>query len=357
MIDPVSFLVLLAVTVGLSRVVLPHNHVARLWWATAPGALLLFITHQRALALAVLSLVVSAVVYTVGRRLGSRRVRTRLPYAILLLLFVPDLIDLASTAPLLLLGSAFFIVRQMMTVAQALKRDVEPTTFAPAVLLATFFVGALPAGPVFNGLDTWDELAASTSTDDGQGLYRLFEGFVYLFALGGLSGAVLSAATRGAADAETLAAELALRVVLVPLAGFAVLFTTFYGYSRMAEGTALLLGFSVPQNFDRPHLAVDLSDYWKRWHRSMADFVMQYIYLPLLVTTKRAKVALLAAFVFMGLWHNFSAAFLVWGVGHGVGLGTVLPWARRRDLPQSMIRVASLVWVVALSSVAHGVWT
>ena len=89
----------------------------------------------------------------------------------------------------------------------------------------------------------------------------------------------------------------------------------------------------------------------------MADFVMQYIYLPLVVTTTRAKLALTAAFVFMGLWHEFTLGFLIWGFGHGLGFAVALPWARRHGIPGGAIRVASLVYVLALSGVAHGVWT
>lgn len=352
MIDPVSFLVLLVVTIGLSQLVAPTHRLVRLGWATGPGVLLLFVTHPRALALAAGSFAVATALYTLGRLVPGDRVRTRLPYAHLLLLFVPDLVQLAREGDILFLGSAFFIVRQMMTVAQALKTEAGPRSFVPSLALATFFVAAIPSGPVFNGLGVWAQLGESRPPDHRAGVYRLFEGFVHLFALGGLAGALLDRVD-GAGGSP--AAALFIQGTAVPLAAFAVLFTTFYGYSRMAEGTALLLGFTVPQNFDRPHLARDLGDYWKRWHRSMADFVMQYIYLPLLVTTRRSKVALLAAFGFMGLWHNLSPAFLVWGVGHGLGLGVVLPWARRQ-LPAPVLRSASLVWVLALSAVAHGAW-
>ena len=88
----------------------------------------------------------------------------------------------------------------------------------------------------------------------------------------------------------------------------------------------------------------------------MADFVMQYIYLPLLVSTSHAKIALIAAFVFMGLWHELTLGFLVWGAGHGVALGFVLPWARRHKVPAPALRVCCLLYVVMLSAIAHGVW-
>lgn len=356
MIDPASFLILLVVTVGLSQVVWPRHRAARLFWLTAPGALLMFVVSERALLLAVASLAVSVTVYLVGRHTGSDRLRARLPYAILLLLLVPDVLQIARDVPVLFLGSAFFVVRQMMTVAQALKAEVGLATFAPALVLATFFVAAVPSGPVFNGLTTWDALGEGRPADNAGGLPRLFEGFVFLFAIAGFAGWAVGVGEVVRAQDVGVVGHGIVTILLLPVAAFAVLFATFYGYSRMAEGTALLFGFTVPQNFDRPHLATDLGDYWKRWHRSMAEFVMQYLYLPLLVTTRRTKVALVTAFVFMGLWHDLSPQFLVWGVGHGLGLGVVLPWARRRGVSPTTIRTGSLLWVLTLSSVAHGVW-
>lgn len=83
---------------------------------------------------------------------------------------------------------------------------------------------------------------------------------------------------------------------------------------------------------------------------------MQYIYLPLLVTTSRTRFALIAAFVFMGLWHDLSAGFLIWGVGHGVGLAYILPMAQRSRLGPIALRIGSLAYVILLSAIAHGVW-
>ncbi|MCZ0945072.1 MAG: hypothetical protein OXJ53_18625 [Gammaproteobacteria bacterium] len=359
MIDPVSFLAFTLVWVGLSHAVCAYRALNRLIWACLPGAVLLLAVHPLALLFALTSFAFSFGLYCVGRA-GSSHLRARLPYLVLLLLFVPDLTGIWAAHPILWLGSAFFVIRQMMTVAAGLKERRRPSDFVPSLLLATFFFAALPSGPVFNGLRVWDALHAESKPSYADGLYRLFEGFAYLFALAGLASVAIEQADAAgaalAAEGET-AARWMLRILIDPLLGFAFVFTTFYGYSRMAEGTALLFGFEVPQNFNRPHLATDLADFWKRWHRSMADFVMQHIYLPLLVSTKRARLALITAFVFMGMWHQFTLGFLIWGLGHGLCLAVLLPWAHRRRIPAAAIRVASLAYVVALSAIAQGVWT
>lgn len=360
MIDPISFLLTILLAVALSHLVRPRAPAVRLFWSCAPGAVLLLAAHPLALVFALLCLAFAAAVYAFGRRSGWPRLRARLPYAILLPLFAPDLFGVFAAAPILWLGSAFFLVRQMMTVAAALKNRRAPQDVAPALLLATFFLPAIPSGPVFSGLDLWDRFAERRPPDYGDGLHRLVEGFAHLFAFAGIAALGMEEARRlgeAFAAADRMAALWAMRVLVDPLLGFGFLFASFYGYSRMAEGAALLFGGEVPQNFDKPHLARDLADFWKRWHRSMAGFVMQHVYLPLLVSTGRPKLALVAAFGFMGIWHDFSAAFAVWGLGHGLALGYALPWAKRSGVPDPLIRVASLAYVVALSSIAHGVWT
>lgn len=359
MIDPISFLIVILLAVGFSHAVLPSDCRSRLFWIVVPGFFLLFISHPLALAFACATFGFSIGVFLLGRFLENPRLKTRIPYVILLLLFVPDLFRLASDAPILWLGSAFFIVRQMMTVAQGIKHSVALKEFVPSLLIATFFFAALPVGPVFNGLQSWDLLKQNSPPSNGEGCYRVFEGLVYLFAVAGLVTVALGALQTLETQLHGpggFAGILLLRLVAEPIAAFGFLFATFYGYSRMAEGSALLLGFEIPQNFNKPHLARDLGDFWKRWHRSMANFVMQYIYLPLLVTTSRMKFALIAAFVFMALWHNISPGFMAWGLGHGIGLAILLPWAQQRRIGPTAIRVASLAYVIFLSSIAHGVW-
>ena len=360
MVDPLSFLVFILVSAGLSHAICAHDAPNRLFWGCMPGAVLLFVVHPLALLFALASFAVCGSLYLAGRIAGSSRVKARIPYLILLLLFLPDITGTVTANPILWLGSAFFIIRQMITVAAALKERRGASEFVPGLLLATLFFPALPSGPVFNGLLVWGQMKANRKPNYSQGLFRLFEGFAYLFAFAGIASVAIEYSdTLGAtlADEGNSAARWVLRILIDPLLGIGFLFATFYGYSRMAEGTALLLGCEIPQNFNKPHLATDLADFWKRWHRSMADFVMQYIYLPLIVSTTRARLALIAAFVFMGLWHEFTLGFLIWGFGHGLGLAVALPWARHHGIPGGAIRVASLIYVLALSAVAHGVWT
>lgn len=109
------------------------------------------------------------------------------------------------------------------------------------------------------------------------------------------------------------------------------MFFNFAGYSRMAVGTAYLLGIRMPDNFNRPFLAVDLKDFWARWHISLSAWLRDYVYTRFCMTALRKKwfkgkrtasyLGYLLTMTVMGIWHGFSLHFLVYGLYHGVLMG------------------------------------
>jgi alginate O-acetyltransferase complex protein AlgI len=94
----------------------------------------------------------------------------------------------------------------------------------------------------------------------------------------------------------------------------------FSGYSDMAIGMALLLGFHFPQNFHRPYLAFSVTDFWHRWHMTLSRWLRDYLYIPLggnrhgtLMTYRNLMLTMLLG----GLWHGASWNFVAWGGYHG----------------------------------------
>lgn len=360
MIDSLSYLLLILFSISLSQIFMASHVIFRLALLSLPGVVLIYAVAPGALLFALACIAISLLIYFVGSHTTSPKLKARLPYTVLFLLFLPDIFNATQDNPIVYLGAAFFIIRLMITLSEALKKDIYAGDYFPAIITATFFVGALPSGPVYSGLDVWREMGERNPVNYKEGAFRLFEGFVCLFAIAGfVNMALLELETYVYSGGSLLVAVLSgiAYVIVKSLLAFGFLFSTFYGYSRMAEGSALLMGFSVPQNFDNPHLATDLGNFWKRWHRSMAKFVMQYIYLPLLVSYNNAKLALIFAFLFMGVWHKLSLEFMIWGLGHGAGLAYLMPWLQRRFPSPWVIRVVSLCYVVFLSSIAHEVWT
>jgi alginate O-acetyltransferase complex protein AlgI len=101
------------------------------------------------------------------------------------------------------------------------------------------------------------------------------------------------------------------------------LYFDFSGYSDMAVGLALLLGFHFPQNFDSPFKSVNIADFWRRWHMSLSSWLRDYLFIPLGGSrgTQLQTVRNLAIVMFLGgLWHGAALTFVVWGLAHGTFL-------------------------------------
>ncbi len=97
----------------------------------------------------------------------------------------------------------------------------------------------------------------------------------------------------------------------------------FSGYTDIAIGAALILGFKLPINFNKPYFAISPSDFWKRWHISLSSWLRDYFYIPLGGNRKskgRIYVNLMTVMVFGGLWHGASWNFIIWGLLHGLYL-------------------------------------
>jgi alginate O-acetyltransferase complex protein AlgI len=101
------------------------------------------------------------------------------------------------------------------------------------------------------------------------------------------------------------------------------IFCDFAGYSTIAIGAALCLGFALPDNFRMPYAAIGFSDFWRRWHISLSTWLRDYLYIPLggnRGTEARTYVNLMVTMLLGGLWHGASWTFVVWGGLHGAYL-------------------------------------
>ena len=106
--------------------------------------------------------------------------------------------------------------------------------------------------------------------------------------------------------------------------GFAIqIYGDFSGYSDIAIGAALIFGFNIPKNFNKPYFAISPSDFWRRWHISLSSWLRDYLYIPLGGNKKKSGRTYLNLLIVMflgGLWHGASWNFVIWGMLHGVYL-------------------------------------
>ena len=101
------------------------------------------------------------------------------------------------------------------------------------------------------------------------------------------------------------------------------IYCDFSGYTDIAIGVALILGFRLPVNFNSPYKARSITDFWKRWHISLSQWLRDYLYISLGGNRKgkfRTYVNLMITMLLGGLWHGASLRFVIWGGLHGIGL-------------------------------------
>jgi alginate O-acetyltransferase complex protein AlgI len=101
------------------------------------------------------------------------------------------------------------------------------------------------------------------------------------------------------------------------------LYLDFSGYVDVARGSALLMGFELPQNFNFPYLCTNIADFWRRWHMTLGEWIRNYLYFPLGGSRQgllRTCFNLLVVMLITGIWHGAAWGFVVWGGLHGLAM-------------------------------------
>ena len=117
---------------------------------------------------------------------------------------------------------------------------------------------------------------------------------------------------------------------LAGIYGYALqIYCDFSGYSDMAIGIALLLGFRFPKNFDAPYKSATITEFWRRWHISLSSWLRDYLYISLGGNRKgrrRTYANLMLTMILGGLWHGAALRFILWGAFHGIALSLHKLW-------------------------------
>lgn len=128
------------------------------------------------------------------------------------------------------------------------------------------------------------------------------------------------------------------------------LFFDFSGYSTMAIGLGLMIGFHFPKNFDDPYISASITEFWRRWHMSLSTWLRVYLYVPLggnRLGRGRTYFNLLATMVLGGMWHGANWTFIIWGCWHG-GLLALERWWRESHPTPRLPHALAVAWTLLL---------
>lgn len=226
-----------------------------------------------------------------------------------------DKIQLAKIV--LPIGISFFTFHKISYVVDVYRRTVTPASnFINYALYISLFP-QLIAGPIVRFHDICDEL-----DDREHSIDKVFDGFCR-FAVG-LAKKVLVADILGAvADRVFSQPDTNMNGMLAWLGIVCYAYQIYFdfsGYSDMAIGLAKVFGFTFLENFDRPYISKNITEFWRRWHISLSRFMRDYLYIPLggkRGSALRTYFTLWIVFFISGLWHGASWNFVFWGCFHG----------------------------------------
>jgi alginate O-acetyltransferase complex protein AlgI len=246
-------------------------------------------------------------------------------------------VDLGIGTIILPLAISFFTFQQVAYLADAYRGEIRDEGFINYALFVTFFP-QLIAGPIVHHSETIPQFAKSATYRidlDSLGLG------LSIFAIGLFKKVVLADSIAVHASPVFDAAEGGYDPTLFEAWGGALSYTfqlyfDFAGYSDMAIGLGRMFNIRLPINFDSPYKAVDIIDFWRRWHITLSRFLRDYLYIPLggsRLGLKRRYGNLMTTMVLGGLWHGAGWTFVIWGGLHGIYLVINHAWrALRRRL-------------------------
>ncbi|MBQ0721058.1 MAG: MBOAT family protein [Gammaproteobacteria bacterium] len=222
------------------------------------------------------------------------------------------------------LAISFFTFQQIAFLVDAYRGEAEEYSFLHYCLFVTFFP-QLIAGPIvhhkemlpqFSDQDSFSFKHSDFAIGSTIFTFGLFKKVVIADQLAPFANVVFNTAANGEllSSADAWAGTIAYSLQL---------YFDFSGYSDMAIGLALLFGIRLPLNFHSPYKALNIIDFWRRWHMTLSRFLRDYLYIALGGNRKgsvRRYINLSATMLLGGIWHGAGWQFFIWGAMHGIFL-------------------------------------
>ncbi len=256
------------------------------------------------------------------------------------------------------LGISFYSFQLLALTIDTYRGQIEPVMSFRRYLLFISFFPQLIAGPILRGHEFLPQLERG-----GDMTFDRTRRGLWLIATGLLKKVVLADFLLSGFVDENFGPDLVASTPFLLIALYSFAFQIYYdfsGYTDMARGMALLMGFELPLNFKEPYLSRNPSEFWRRWHITLSRWLQDYLYIPLggnrggaFLTYRNLAITMLLG----GLWHGASWNFVVWGGLHGAiliahrrfgkpAMPEDAPYGWRDVLKSAVLfQVVCLIWV------------
>ena len=217
-------------------------------------------------------------------------------------------------------GISFYTFQSISYIVDVYRRRIEPTDSWLEYIFFLSFFPALVAGPIVRADHFLPQIKENRIPERSE----VWMGF-WLILLGIVKKALLADYIAQYNDIVFTTPETYTGFEnLMAMLGYTMqIYCDFSGYSDMAIGIALIMGFNLPQNFNLPYKSLNVTEFWHRWHISLSSWLRDYLYIPLGGNRKGKVRTYLNNFTTMligGLWHGASWKYVAWGGFHGVAL-------------------------------------
>ncbi len=256
-------------------------------------------------------------------------------------------------------GISFFTFQALSYTIDVYRDPRQVVRSFPDVFLFVSFFPTILSGPIMRARDFIPQLNFTNRSG-----HKFREGYALI--LSGLFKKIVISSYLSehvVRNVFQVPADYSAMAVLAAIYSYSVqIYCDFSGYSDLAIGIAILLGFKLPENFRSPYMALSLTEFWHKWHITLSTWLRDYLYIPLGGNRKgtlRKYLNLMITMLLGGLWHGADSKFLLWGGLHGLGLVVTHifndTWARLRPgdtKPGGSLIIRTLLWFITFNLVS-----
>ncbi|MDK8181681.1 MBOAT family O-acyltransferase [Paenibacillus sp. UMB4589-SE434] len=216
------------------------------------------------------------------------------------------------------IGISFLVFHKISYIIDVYRNVKKPTETISSYLIYILMFPMVIAGPIIKYQDIVDQIRKRNNSIDNiiQGLYRFVLGLTkkvwFADSFGNVADNIFSVPS---GDVGFYHSWLGILCYTLQI------YFDFSGYADMAIGLCKMMGFDIKENFNKPYISQNITEFWRRWHISLSNWMRDYIYIPLggnRCSKFRNYFNLWVVFLISGLWHGASWTFVIWGAFHGL---------------------------------------